>query len=447
MKKNYGYILLIAFFITAVGFVLISYKQKKNIQQSASFPLLPRKDGTNKEEWLFAKQNTDKLLAKLKANAGDTTAALALANAYIMEARINGNISYYDNAAMKQVEHVLEIAPKNYEALLLKSLLQLSQHHFAEGLATAQIAETINSNNAFVHGLLVDANVEMGNYEAAVDAADKMVSARPDLRSYSRISYLREIHGDYPGAINAMELAVQAGLPGEEGTEWCRAQLGRLYENTGNLARARDQYQLSLAARPSYAYALAGMSRLATFKKQFDSAVYYLEQAQKVSHDADIAQSLAAAYLNNAQTEKATALNKGVIGQMNLTTNNTEADPSLGHYSDKELAYAYLQQNKNKEALAHALAEYNRRPKNIEINETMAWVYYKMGDFAKALPYVEEALKTHSMNPRLLCTAGLIYAKTGNAQKAKTMLGLGVRQQPVINADLQKESELALKTL
>ncbi|MBC7868211.1 MAG: tetratricopeptide repeat protein [Gloeobacteraceae cyanobacterium ES-bin-316] len=447
MKKNYWYILLIAFFISAVSFVVINYKQKKDIKLSASFPLLTRKDSTSKDEWLSAKKNTDKLLAKIKANPRDTTAALALANAYIMEARINGNISYYDNAAMKQVENVLAIAPGNYEALLLKSLLQLSQHHFAEGLATARIAESINTNNAFVHGLLVDAHVEMGNYEDAVDAADKMVSARPDLRSYSRISYLREIHGDYPGAINAMELAVQAGLPGEEGTEWCRAQLGRLYEHTGNVSLATDQYQLSLAARPSYAYALAGMARLSTFKKQHDSAVYYLEQAQKASHDADIQQSLATAYLNAAQTDKATALTKEVIAQMNINTNSTDEDPTLGHYSDKELAYAYLQQNNYEKALAHALAEYNRRPKNIEINETMAWVYYQKGDFGKALPYVEEALKTHSMNPKLLCSAGLIYAKTGNAKKAKTMLGLGLRQHPVIDADLQKESELVLKNL
>ncbi len=43
---------------------------------------------------------------------------------------------------------------------------------------------------------------------------NRMVSIRPDIRSYSRISYLREIHGDIPGAIEAMELAVEAGAPG-----------------------------------------------------------------------------------------------------------------------------------------------------------------------------------------------------------------------------------------
>ena len=50
--------------------------------------------------------------------------------------------------------------------------------------------------------------------------ADKMVSIRPDLRSYSRISYLREIHGDMPGAIEAMKMAIQAGYPGYEDRAW-----------------------------------------------------------------------------------------------------------------------------------------------------------------------------------------------------------------------------------
>ena len=37
-------------------------------------------------------------------------------------------------------------------------------------------------------------------------------------------------------------------------------------------------------------------------------------------------------------------------------------DESIGHYSDRELAYAYLAVNDKDKALAHAMMEYNRRP-------------------------------------------------------------------------------------
>jgi len=94
-----------------------------------------------------------------------------------------------------------------------------------------KVAEELQKSfpyNAFVYGILVDANVEMGNYDTAVDKADKMVSIRPDLRSYSRISYLREIHGDNTGAIDAMKLAVDAGAAGDEATEWGQNTTGKI---------------------------------------------------------------------------------------------------------------------------------------------------------------------------------------------------------------------------
>ena len=145
------------------------------------------------------KNTAQQLIDKLQANPKDTKAAIALSSLYIQEARITGNYMYYDAAAMKYINNVLDNEPDNFEALTLKSLLYMSQHHFADGLTIAEKAQKINPYNALIYGILVDGNVEMGNYKTAVENSDKMDSIRPDIRSYSRISYLREIHGDYPG--------------------------------------------------------------------------------------------------------------------------------------------------------------------------------------------------------------------------------------------------------
>ncbi len=447
MKKKYLNIILPAFFIMAVGFVIIKYKNRQAAEKNIVFVLLPRKNNTGNAEWLFAKKNADKLIAKIKNDPGDTRSALALANAYITEGRISGNTAYYDKAAMKTVDMLLAKEPGNYEALMLKSLVQLSQHHFAEGLATAKLSLSIDSNSAFIYGLLVDANVEMGNYDEAVAAADKMVSIRPDLRSYSRIAYLRELYGDYPGAVSAMKLAVAAGIPAEESTEWCRTQLGKLYESMGQIEKASFQYNLTLAARPGYANALAGLGRIASYEKKQDSAIYYFEQAANFITELGIKESLADAYIKAGQTEKAKAINKVVIDEMNKATKASIDDPNAGHYTDMEQAYVYLQNNNYDKALEHAMAEYKRRPKNIEVNETMAWVYYKRNETGKALPYLDAALVTHSMNPVLLCTAGLLYVKTGDVEKGKRFLELGLRNDPVMPEDIKKESGEALKQL
>jgi tetratricopeptide (TPR) repeat protein len=96
--------------------------------------------------------------------------------------------------------------------------------------------------------------------------------------------------------------------------------------------------------------------------------------------------------------------------------------------------------------LEHALAEYNRRPANIDVNETLAWVYYQKKEYAKALPYIKEALKTNSKNPTLLCRAGLIYLQAGDKPAAHRLLEEALKNKPYISPVLRQAAEEAYKT-
>jgi tetratricopeptide (TPR) repeat protein len=448
MNKKLLYMALCILFIGSVGFIVIKYRHDEVKKETTVYTLLPRKDMLTKtDEWISTKKNTDILQKKIAANPADTKSIIALANYFILEARVTGNYAYYDMAAMKLVNDVLKTDAGNFEALTLKSLVYLSQHHFADGLATAQQARNIIPYNAFVQGILVDGNVEMGNYDSALACAQTMMNIRPDLRSYARASYLREIYGDYPGAIEAMKMAVDAGAAGDEATEWSRIQLGHLYENTGDLKNAAMNYQIALNERPGYMYALAGMARLALAAKDYSKAIDYYQQAAKDAIEGAFKEEMAIAYLLSGQKEKATELTKAVIAELDKNAKTANADESIGHYADKELAYAYLSLNNFDKALEHALLEYNRRPKNIEVNETLAWVYYKKGEAAKALPYLQAALITSSKNPTLLCRAGLIYAKNGDVGNAKILLQEGLKNNPNIDGLLKAEVMQAQKEL
>ena len=85
MKKNYWQFALMLFFVASVSFVVIRYTNKQQTENNAVYPLLPRKDNNNKAEWLLAKQQVDKLIAKLNVRPGDTKTEFALANAYSIE--------------------------------------------------------------------------------------------------------------------------------------------------------------------------------------------------------------------------------------------------------------------------------------------------------------------------------------------------------------------------
>jgi tetratricopeptide (TPR) repeat protein len=120
-------------------------------------------------------------------------------------------------------------------------------------------------------------------------------------------------------------------------------------------------------------------------------------------------------YRENGSDTKADALAKGMITEMKDASRKAASDPNAGHYTDKELALAYLQVKDYDSALKHALMEYNRRPLNIDVNETVGWVYYNMGEYQKALPYMHSAIKTNSKNPVLISRAELLFRQTGTA--------------------------------
>jgi tetratricopeptide (TPR) repeat protein len=447
MKKRFIYAIVFFFFIVASGFIILKYKKDADKKGSELFQIIPRKGNLAAAEWQLSRNFSNNLIQKIKADPSDVKSLNVLTALYLQEARTSGNFAYYDKAALNCVDNVLKIDAKNYEALTYKATIFLSQHHFADGLALAKQIVAMYPYSAYVYGILVDANVELGNYKVAVEAADKMISIRPDIRSYSRISYLREIHGDLAGAIDAMKLAVDAGQPGVEGTEWARVQLGKLYEQTGELKYAEMNYTIASQNRPNYPYALAGLARLAVAANDYKKAIALYSKADSSSNDYSFREALVEAYKLDGQLAKANSISNDIIDEMVKTAELSSKDQTAGHYADREMAYAFLAVNNSDKALEHALLEYNRRPENIDANETVAWTYYRKGDYTKAEEYIKTALKTNCKNPTLLCRAGLICFKGGDKINAKNYLQGGLKNHPNISAELQTESEIALQTL
>ena len=447
MKRRNFYFISVGLFIATVVFIFFRHQAKEKNREARVYYLLERNSVTAKlEEWKELRVQAGNLLQKIQDDPGDVSSLIALASLYIREGRVTGNYMYYDRAAMKCVNDVLEINENNFEALSLKAMILLSEHHFAEAIVVSKKAIEINPYNAFVYGTLVDGYVEIGDYKAAVENLEKMMSIRPDMRSYARVSYLREIHGDYPGAIEAMKLAVDAGAPGDEGTAWTRIQLGQLYEKTGDMKMAEFNYSMALDERPGYAYALAGLGRIAIIQKKYEDAVQLYVQADSSIQDYSIKEELSEAYLLKGDTRKANEIARVIVEDMSENVTK-EMEDSVGHYSDRELAYAYLKVKDHDMALKHALAEYNRRPDNIDVNETLAWVYYSRGEFSKALPHIKVAMKTNSKNPVLLCRGGLILSKAGEAVAAKALLQQVMAGNAHISDDLKSEGLRILQTL
>jgi tetratricopeptide (TPR) repeat protein len=433
MKKKM-YLILIATTIISLEGILV-FSKKKN----TDLPKFKNRSAAiaNTGEWLNAKKAIEGLLQAIAQNPQDYKAMLSLSQAYIQEGRITGDHNFYDKAALELLDKIVIAEPNNFDALCAKATVLLSQHHFEEALQLANRALPLNKNNATIYGILCDANLELGNYDAAIKMGDKMISIRPDIRSYARISYLREIHGDHQGAIFAAKLATEAGYPGLEQSEWTRCILAHLYENKASLDSAEYQYNMALNYRPNYAFALAGLGRVAKAKGNFKSAIQYYEKAKSIVTEYSFIDELTDLYALNKEKEKSEKNAQLVIDMLSPNTGD-ESEQGHGHYADKELAYAYLKLNDTVNAQIHAEIEYQRRPENIEVLETIAWVKYKSGQYVSANTYINRALRTNYSNPIFLFRVGLIKAKANEIEKGKYFIKKALELNPVLDVNLRQ---------
>jgi tetratricopeptide (TPR) repeat protein len=376
-------------------------------QDPLQIPELLQRKGelANATEWIKTQEKVTELKAKLAAHPEDVKTRLQLATIFITEQRITGEHHFYYGAIEKIVNGILSYEPKNFEATVYKASLRMSQHQFAEAKKLAEVARIINPNNAYIYGILVDANVELGDYKTAIAMSDSMQKIKPSLESYSRASYLREIYGDYEGAIAAMKLAVQAGLPGSEPQCWSRNILGDLYYNTNKLDEAEKAYAENLAMRPSYAPSMAGLAKVEMKRKNYARAIALLDSANNIMPQTTYDEQRADVYAEMGDTKK--AMDKYAEVQKTLTV-----DANSGHHSvSLELARVFIKTNAWDSAKKYAAMEYNIRPKNIDVNNELAWIAYNQKDAAKAKEYLTAAMATGSKNPELLKRAIVINGK------------------------------------
>ncbi|MBC7390745.1 MAG: tetratricopeptide repeat protein, partial [Opitutaceae bacterium] len=289
--------------------------------------------------------------------------------------------------------------------------------------------------NAEIYGVLCDAYVELGQYDKAVTVVDKMVSLRPDLRSYSRVSYLREIYGDNNGAIEAMIMAVKAGMPGLEQTAWTRVTLGKLYEKKGDLANADLQYNIALDQTKHYAFAVAGLARIQAYKKNYKEAITLYQKSADIIPEFSFTEELANVYILTGDKEKGKKEAESVIGML-------KEDSDAGHAVDLELANLYAKLlNNNDKALEHAEIEYKKRPENIDVNRCLALIYYRKNEINKAAEYLKVANKTNRQDPELICLTGLINYKAGDKKGGVELINKSFKMNPYQDEEITQEAK------
>lgn len=358
------------------------------------------------KEWDKVQNNYSKFTKILSDDPNNNKIKIQLAQLYIKEARVTGEHGHYYPGALAVIDNALNnetiTDDLRFLALTTKAGVELSLHDFKKALKTGNKAALLNPNNAQIHGVLVDANVELGNYNKAVALSDRMMTIKPDIRSYSRASYLREIHGDIEGSKAAMMMAVKAGLPGTEETAWAMLTMGDIYKEYGVLDTAELIYNSILEMRPNYPFAIGGLAEISMLKNDLGLAESKLNEAINIIPEVGFYINLAHIYkIQNRHDE----LNSTVEEILIMLKDDTDS----GHNMNLEYADLYLELlNDPVQAMEFANMEYMKRPKNIDVNLMMAKINVKLGNNNEVADYITKADVTNSKNPKLLALKGLI---------------------------------------
>jgi tetratricopeptide (TPR) repeat protein len=339
---------------------------------------------------------------------------------YVAQARVTADPSYLPKAEDVLRRSLRLNGRDNVDAVLGLGALALARHDFEGALVLGRRAEALGSS-ADAEGLIGDALLELGRYDEAFQAFQAMVDARPNLPSYARVSYARELLGDVRGATRAMRLAFDAaGSPAD--AAWAAHQLGELSWGTGDVRAAAAWYERGIDLDPTFVSNLAGLAKVAWARGEANLAIErYLEVVARYPA-AEHLIALGDLYAATGRPELAERQYAVVRATADLANAN-------GVNVDLELALFDADHGDPRAALAAAEAEWRRRT-SVHVADAYAWALYANGRIEEAAELSERALELGTRSATFLFHAGMIRAELGEVAAARALLGEALDRNP-----------------
>ena len=344
------------------------------------------------------------LRAAVTRRPHDAGAAVMLADALARQTRVTGNggLAIEAEAALRRV---LADDPVNYDANRQLGSLLLSQHRFRDAVAAGEKSRQARPYDAINYGIVGDGHLELGEYDQAFEAFDKMMTLRPSAASYARVAYARELQGDLEGAIESMKLAADATSPDDpEALAWHHAQLGDLYQRLGKGRDAETEYIAGSHAFPGHPFAMMGYARLLAARGERSSALTLLQELARTAPTPDLAArtgNLLAALGRHDEAERQFAL--------------AEAGWRVDAPEPKNLA-RFLADHDRKIPEAVVIAEKASAERHdIFTEDALAWAYFRAGRVADARSAIVQALRTGTRDQDIRAHARAIEAAASQA--------------------------------
>lgn len=339
-----------------------------------------------------------------------------LALAFARRARETSDPAWYERA-QDALAQSFSLAPANLEAERARIWVLLGKHEFAQALELSQALNRRVPDDLMGYAFLVDANTELGNYEAAEEAAQWLLDLRPgNVPGLTRAAYLRELFGDPEGALELMQTALRRMPLGEvEDRAWALTQIAHLHLMGGRVDDADSVLAQALALFPDYHYALGTLARVRAAQGRLEESVQWLKRRYERAPHPENLFEVGEALQRAGQPEEAStvfeAFERAARSEMDKADN-----------SNRELAFYYADHaQKPAQALQIAQREVARRH-DVHTLDAYAWALYRSGHHGEAEEQIARALEVGIREAGMLYRAGAIALKANDRAAAAARL-------------------------
>lgn len=409
---------VLAFGVALVIFAAINRASSGNAGQGAD----PGAQGTaTTERPRTTAARIANLQSVLRAQPSNAELWARLGQSYYQRVRETGDFGYYARA-QGVLDTAVRLDPRNVDAQVGLATIALARHDFRGGLTYARAAQRLAPDRNVFYPALIDGLVETGAYPTADQAIQDFVDRSPTLASYARVSYFRELHGDLPGAVQAMQFAVSAGAGVPENVAYVQTLLGDVEFLQGHLQDARRAYSQALASVPSYPLAGAGLAQVEAATGEYKAAtgrlrgvIGRLPLPQFIVSLGEI--ELAAG--RPAQARSDFALIGAEEALLHANGINTDVDLALYEASHGDAHRAVLL---GRQAWAEA--------PSVRSADALGWALTRAGNPRAGLAWAQRALALGSVDPNFLYHAGLAAQGAGQRTQARAYLQQALARNP-----------------
>ena len=361
-----------------------------------------------------------------------------LAVAYVEQARLSGNTTYYDKAD-EAVDRSFSIEPdENFTALASRAAINAARHDFSGALTDAEAALAINSRHLGALAIRVDALNELGRYDKQMRALRTADRLQPSTPIAARYSYAFELRGDL-GQASAILLRASKGNGSRADKAYTLTLRADILRKQGRLAEAGRDLAIAQDAVPTYLPALVSSARLQTARGDLEGAVTTWQEVVRRQPLPEYLTELGELFLHLGRTDEADA-------QFAVVRTTIQLLESSGVRSDLETALFETDHGSPTRALSQARAEWKQRT-SVHVADALAWALHRNGRDREALKITRAATRLNSPEAKFWIHRGTIEAALGMTSEARTHLQYGLGLDPGLSPWQRSEARKTLSRI